>query len=185
VSGILEGPSGQWSVTGGTAAFAGAHGTIKFTTSPSSTATDAIRELDIHVFHTPEAAVSTPSNSSLMSPCLVISRHIQWSHRLIQANNACDVACQIPLSQLYSIQILHLLNWRNVYIGIFLLYILVFIYLFIYLFINLRQFLPPITFATVRFFALHRPKVSIEVQLVRWNDAISRLEWRTHKVLMN
>lgn len=62
VSGIMEvKPNGQWSVTGGTAAFASAHGTIKFTNSPSSTATDAIRELDIHVFHTPETAVSTPS----------------------------------------------------------------------------------------------------------------------------
>jgi hypothetical protein len=42
--------NGQWSITGGTAAFASAHGTIKFTNSQSSTATDAIKELDIHVF---------------------------------------------------------------------------------------------------------------------------------------
>ncbi|EEE68550.1 hypothetical protein OsJ_27024 [Oryza sativa Japonica Group] len=50
-------PNGQWSITGGTGTFASAHGTIKFTNSQSSTATDDIRELDIHVFHTPEAVV--------------------------------------------------------------------------------------------------------------------------------
>ena len=61
VSGITEDkPEGQWSITGGTVAFASAHGTIKFINSESSTATDCIKELDIHVFHTPEPAVSTP-----------------------------------------------------------------------------------------------------------------------------
>uniref|UniRef100_K3ZMS5 Dirigent protein n=1 Tax=Setaria italica TaxID=4555 RepID=K3ZMS5_SETIT len=56
VSGITEvKPNSQWSITGGTVAFASAHGTIKFINSQSSTATDAIKELDIHVFHTPEA----------------------------------------------------------------------------------------------------------------------------------
>ncbi|KAG2561488.1 hypothetical protein PVAP13_8KG162800 [Panicum virgatum] len=59
VSGITEvKPNGEWSITGGTAAFASAHGTIKFINSQSSTATDAIKELDIHVFHTPEPAVN-------------------------------------------------------------------------------------------------------------------------------
>ncbi|RCV37534.1 hypothetical protein SETIT_8G071100v2 [Setaria italica] len=58
VSGITEvKPNSQWSITGGTVAFASAHGTIKFINSQSSTATDAIKELDIHVFHTPEATV--------------------------------------------------------------------------------------------------------------------------------
>uniref|UniRef100_A0A0E0IAL2 Dirigent protein n=1 Tax=Oryza nivara TaxID=4536 RepID=A0A0E0IAL2_ORYNI len=58
VSGLLGvKPNGQWSITGGTGTFASAHGTIKFTNSQSSTATDDIRELDIHVFHTPEAVV--------------------------------------------------------------------------------------------------------------------------------
>jgi len=57
VSGITEDkPEGQWSITGGTVAFASAHGTIKFINSESSTATDCIKELDIHVFHTPEPA---------------------------------------------------------------------------------------------------------------------------------
>ncbi|EAZ06679.1 hypothetical protein OsI_28925 [Oryza sativa Indica Group] len=58
VSGLLGvKPNGQWSITGGTGTFASAHGTIKFMNSQSSTATDDIRELDIHVFHTPEAVV--------------------------------------------------------------------------------------------------------------------------------
>ncbi len=61
VSGLLGvKPNGQWSITGGTGTFASAHGTIKFTNSQRSTATDDIRELDIHVFHTPETVVSTP-----------------------------------------------------------------------------------------------------------------------------
>jgi hypothetical protein len=61
VSGITEvKPNGQWSITGGTVAFASAHGTINFINSQSSTATDAIKELDIRVFHTPEVLVSTP-----------------------------------------------------------------------------------------------------------------------------
>ncbi|KAF8711314.1 hypothetical protein HU200_029339 [Digitaria exilis] len=48
VSGLIEvKPNGEWSITGGTAAFASAHGTIKFIISQSSTATDAIREPDI------------------------------------------------------------------------------------------------------------------------------------------
>jgi hypothetical protein len=38
----------------GTEAFANAHGTIKFSISSSSTATDAIYALDIHVFYTQE-----------------------------------------------------------------------------------------------------------------------------------
>ncbi|XP_006659330.1 pterocarpan synthase 1-like isoform X2 [Oryza brachyantha] len=55
VSGILDKHDGRWSITGGTAAFGSAHGTIKFTESQSST--EIIRELDIHVFHTPETVV--------------------------------------------------------------------------------------------------------------------------------
>jgi hypothetical protein len=55
VLGIINAkPSGQWSIIGGTEAFANAHGTIKFSISSSSTATDAIYALDIHVFYTQE-----------------------------------------------------------------------------------------------------------------------------------
>nr|TKV99861.1 hypothetical protein SEVIR_8G071800v2 [Setaria viridis] len=53
VSGITEvKPNGQWSITGGTVAFASAHGTIKFINSQSSTAADAIKELDIFMYST-------------------------------------------------------------------------------------------------------------------------------------
>lgn len=47
---------------GGTGVFTNAHGNVKFTYSNNSTATDVIREVDIHVFYTPETqrTVSIP-----------------------------------------------------------------------------------------------------------------------------
>lgn len=59
--GLTGNPTDELSITGGTGVFTNAHGTIKFTTSQSSTSTDAIREVDIHVFYTPD----TPTTVSI------------------------------------------------------------------------------------------------------------------------
>lgn len=52
VVGLYSNLNGQWFITGGTGAFTNAHGTVKFSTSTSGT--EAIYELNIHVFYTPE-----------------------------------------------------------------------------------------------------------------------------------
>jgi hypothetical protein len=54
VLGLTGNPTDELSITGGTGVLTNAHGTAKFTSSQSSTSTDAIREVDIHVFYTPE-----------------------------------------------------------------------------------------------------------------------------------
>ncbi|OEL31247.1 hypothetical protein BAE44_0007734 [Dichanthelium oligosanthes] len=48
--------SGQWSIMGGTGAFTNAHGNIKYkdVQSTMSSITDVVKELDIHIFYTPE-----------------------------------------------------------------------------------------------------------------------------------
>ncbi|CAN6299471.1 unnamed protein product [Urochloa humidicola] len=56
---ILPKPTrGQWSIMGGTGVFTNAHGTIKYTDVQStvSSITDNVRELDIHIFYTPETS---------------------------------------------------------------------------------------------------------------------------------
>lgn len=50
--GIIAASSGEWSVIGGTGEFSMAHGSIKFTTDPSSTSEDAVRELNIRAIYT-------------------------------------------------------------------------------------------------------------------------------------
>nr|XP_025876482.1 uncharacterized protein LOC4348341 isoform X2 [Oryza sativa Japonica Group] len=64
VMGIIAASSGEWSVIGGTGEFSMAHGSIKFTTDPSSTSEDAVRELNIRAIYTadnPQAARGTAS----------------------------------------------------------------------------------------------------------------------------
>lgn len=77
---ILPKPTnGQWAIIGGTGTFANAHGLIKFREVPSTVSriTDVVRELDIHIFYTPEtsANVRTFTTSDLYiyfsSKCLL------------------------------------------------------------------------------------------------------------------
>ncbi|KAJ1295776.1 hypothetical protein BS78_01G248300, partial [Paspalum vaginatum] len=60
VLGVIASGTGQWSIMGGTGAFTNAHGIINFKSVPStvSSITDNVRELDIHIFYTPETSTA-------------------------------------------------------------------------------------------------------------------------------